>query len=173
MSQFFFRPSRLELTADVSAIKVKVLPHKAPSGELHSLHQTPYLTVQSIAFTPVNVPGTSRPPLARNDSGRVRAILDDMFINRVGPQTQPRMALSMPAPELTATDMVYICQAADIQGKFDAAKAKELKIPNNLRGPLTRGQSVTYDDPDNPGQSRTVLPDEICSATRQGPVSTR
>lgn len=156
----------------LSSINVKVLPHKAPSGEIHSLHQTPYLTVRSIAFTPDNLPGPSRPPLARNDSGRVRAILDDMFINRVGPQTQPRMALPMPAPELTATDMVYVCQAADIQGKFDAAKAKELKIPNHLRGPLTRGQSVTYEDPDNPGQQRTVQPDEICSATRQGPVST-
>lgn len=60
-----------------------------------------------------------------------------------------------------ATDMVYICRTPDVRGKFDANRAKELKVPNGpIRGKLARGETVEFDDPDVPGAKLTVRPED-------------
>lgn len=68
--------------------------------------------------------------------------------------------------------MVYICQAPTIPGKFDADRAKQLRVPNgSIRAKLVQGQEIEFDDPDNPGQKKVVKPEEVVGDTVKGAVS--
>lgn len=101
------------------------------------------------------------------------AILEDMF----PAQTRPTMSLPglqrpgypddryplpLPSDADVKTDMVYICQAATIRGKFDNEKAKALNVPGgSIRSKLTSGQAIEFDDPTAEGGKRTVRPEDI------------
>lgn len=78
----------------------------------------------------------------------------------------------MPLEEDTATQMVYICQAPDVPGKFDVAKAKQLNVPfGPIRGKLVKGEPIEVDDLDNPGQKRIVRPEDVIGGGSRGAVS--
>lgn len=68
-------------------------------------------------------------------------------------------------PIVQRSAISYICQTADIPGKFDAKKARALGInPGPQYGMLTRGMSVTTED------GRTVTPDMVISPSKPGPI---
>jgi ribonuclease Z len=78
----------------------------------------------------------------------------------------------VPLPEETATQMIYVCQAPDVPGKFDNAKATALKVPfGPIRGKLVRGEAIEVDDPVNPGQKRVVKPEDVIGGGSEGAVS--
>jgi len=99
-----------------------------------------------------------------------------------GPRYERQLTLALrpdlfgfqPAPSLvdTATQMVYICRAPDVPGKFDNSKAVELKVPNGpIRGKLVRGETIEFDDPDHPGQKKVVTPEDVIGGGHEGAVS--
>lgn len=68
--------------------------------------------------------------------------------------------------------IAYILQAPPVRGKFDNAKAKQLGVPNGpIRGKLTAGQTIEFDDPQNPGQKKVVKPEDVIGAQQDGGVS--
>lgn len=68
--------------------------------------------------------------------------------------------------------IAYIFQAPMIRGKFDSKKAKQLGVPNGpIRGKLTAGQAIEIDDPENPGQKKTIHPEDVVGAPQDGGVS--
>lgn len=68
--------------------------------------------------------------------------------------------------------IAYILQAPMIRGKFDSQKAKQLGVPNGpIRGKLTAGQAIEIDDPKNPGQKKTIKPEDVVGAPQDGGVS--
>lgn len=68
--------------------------------------------------------------------------------------------------------IAYILQAPMIRGKFDSQKAKRLGVPNGpIRGKLTAGQAIEIDDPENPGQKKTIKPEDVVGAPQDGGVS--
>jgi ribonuclease Z len=68
--------------------------------------------------------------------------------------------------------LAYIFQAPMIRGKFDSQKAKQLGVPNGpIRGKLTAGQAIEIDDPENPGQKKTIKPEDVVGAPQDGGVS--
>jgi ribonuclease Z len=72
-----------------------------------------------------------------------------------------RYPLPLASDADVATDVCYIVRTPDVRGKFDVAKAKALGVPNGpIRGKLTRGETIEFDDPSVPGGKRTVRPDE-------------
>ena len=83
-----------------------------------------------------------------------------------------RYPLPLPDPDETTTELVYICQAPTVAGKFDNAKANALKVPNGpIRGKLVRGETVEYDDPDAEGGRRVVRPEDVVGESAPGGVS--
>ncbi|KAK4685904.1 ribonuclease Z, partial [Tremellales sp. Uapishka_1] len=73
----------------------------------------------------------------------------------------PAHPLPMPSVAETNTDMVYICQAPPVRGKFDVAKAAALKVPNGpMRGKLVKGEDIEVEDADAPGGKRIVRPED-------------
>ncbi|KAJ9120156.1 hypothetical protein QFC22_003055 [Naganishia vaughanmartiniae] len=65
--------------------------------------------------------------------------------------------------------IAYILQAPQVRGKFDNAKAKQLGVPNGpIRGKLTAGQTIEFDDPQNPGQKKVVKPEDVIGAQQDG-----
>lgn len=66
-------------------------------------------------------------------------------------------------PERPDSTTSYFIVGPKYRGKFDAAKAKELKIPNGpLRAKLTRGEAITFNVViDGETISRTVQPDDV------------
>jgi ribonuclease Z len=78
----------------------------------------------------------------------------------------------VPTPDQTATQMVYICQAPDVPGRFDNKKAVALGVPNGkIRQNLVRGEAIEFEDPKNPGQMKVVRPEEVVSNGTKGAVS--
>jgi ribonuclease Z len=68
--------------------------------------------------------------------------------------------------------IAYILQAPQVRGKFDNAKAKQLGVPNGpIRGKLTAGQTIEFDDPLNPGETKVVKPEDVIGAQQDGGVS--
>ncbi|KAF5351284.1 hypothetical protein D9758_007983 [Tetrapyrgos nigripes] len=59
--------------------------------------------------------------------------------------------------------LTYVIVGPRIRGKFDAAKAKELQVPNGpCRLDLTRGQAITFTVMENGTEvTRTVRPEEV------------
>jgi ribonuclease Z len=83
-----------------------------------------------------------------------------------------RYLLPLPTDAEQATDLVYICQAPDVRGKFDVAKANALRVPNGpARGRLVKGESLEVDDPSAPGGKRTVRPEDCLVGGGPGAVS--
>lgn len=83
-----------------------------------------------------------------------------------------RFALPQVSDRDVQTEMVYICQAPDVRGKFDVAKANALGLPNGpIRGKLTRGESVELDDPESEGGKRIIRPEDCLVGGGPGAVS--
>jgi ribonuclease Z len=92
------------------------------------------------------------------------------FINAM--RADQRYLLPLPSEVEQATDLVYICQAPDVRGKFDVARANALRVPNGpARGRLVRGESLEVDDPSAPGGKRTVRPEDCLVGGGPGAVS--
>lgn len=99
-------------------------------------------------------------PLVTND-GTIR-------FNR----TSTQFALPQVSDREVETEMVYICQAPDVRGKFDVAKANALGLRNGPdRGKLTRGENVVVDDPNVEGGKRTIRPEDCLVGGGPGAVS--
>lgn len=92
------------------------------------------------------------------------------YINAI--RADSRYLLPLPSEVEQATDLVYICQAPDVRGKFDVARANALRVPNGpARGRLVRGESLEVDDPSAPGGKRTVRPEDCLVGGGPGAVS--
>jgi len=78
-----------------------------------------------------------------------------------------------PATDTDAeTEMVYICQAPDVRGKFDVKKAQALGVPNGpSRGMLVKGMDIEVDDPNVEGGKRTIKPEDCLVGGGLGAVS--
>jgi ribonuclease Z len=73
-----------------------------------------------------------------------------------------------PSDEVDA-EMVYVCQAAVIPGKFDAKRAAELGVPNGpIRAKLVKGQEIEFE---MDGEKRIVKPEDVLSGGGPGAVS--
>ena len=69
------------------------------------------------------------------------------------------------------TEMVYICQAPDVRGKFDVKKAMALGVPNGpSRGMLVKGMDIEVDDPAVEGGKRTIKPEDCLVGGGPGAV---
>ena len=80
--------------------------------------------------------------------------------------------LPLPVPDETETDLVYICQAPPIPGKFNNSKATELKVPiGRVRGHLVAGEAIEVEDQGVPGGLRVVRPEDVISGGSSGGVS--
>jgi ribonuclease Z len=98
-------------------------------------------------------------------------------------QAQPaRIHMAQPIPargcDIASTDMdsdermAFILKAPPVRGKFDAAKAKALGVPNGpLRGKLTKGETIELDDPNAPNGRRVIKPEEVIGDGQPGGVS--
>lgn len=91
------------------------------------------------------------------------------FINFTRPTD--RYPLPLPSPEETETDMVYICQAPPVRGKFDNAKAKALNVPvGEIRRDLVQGKTIEFEDKAVKGGRRTVRPEDVVGGGGPGGV---
>ncbi len=83
-----------------------------------------------------------------------------------------RYPLPLASPDENETDLVYICQAAPIPGKFDNSKAKALNVPNGpIRSELVLGKTVEFDDKSVRGGRRIVRPEDVIGGGGPGAVS--
>jgi ribonuclease Z len=86
-----------------------------------------------------------------------------------GRNLDPRVAMAPASLEEQATEMVYICQAPPIPGKFDARRSLELGVPNGpIRGRLVKGETVEFEVD---GEKRVVRPEDVVSGKAPGAVS--
>jgi ribonuclease Z len=70
------------------------------------------------------------------------------------------------------TEMIYICQAPDVRGKFDVKKADSLGVPKGpSRGMLVKGMEIEVDDDSVPGGKRTIKPEDCLVGGGPGAVS--
>lgn len=84
---------------------------------------------------------------------------------------EQRFPLPLPTPAEQATDMVYILQAPDVRGKFDVARAAALNVPKGpIRGRLTKGETISFDDPTVDGGVRVVRPEDCLTGGGPGKV---
>jgi ribonuclease Z len=69
------------------------------------------------------------------------------------------------------TEMVYICQAPDVRGKFDVKKAMALGVPNGpSRGMLVKGMDIEVDDATVEGGKRIIKPEDCLVGGGPGAV---
>ncbi|KAK6906129.1 hypothetical protein I203_100113 [Kwoniella mangroviensis CBS 8507] len=111
-------------------------------------------------------------PRSRSPSPRRTA---NPFVNPDGticssiPDT--RYPLPLPSRQDVNTQMVYICQAPDVRGKFNVEKANQLGVPKGpARGKLTKGEEIEVDDPSVEGGKRVVKPEECLVGGGPGSV---
>ncbi|WWC91109.1 uncharacterized protein L201_006050 [Kwoniella dendrophila CBS 6074] len=82
-----------------------------------------------------------------------------------------RYPLPLPSKEDVQTQMVYICQAPDVRGKFNVEKANKLGVPKGpARGKLTKGEQIEVDDPSVEGGKRIVKPEDCLVGGGPGSV---
>ena len=82
-----------------------------------------------------------------------------------------RYTLPPASDEDVETEMVYICQAPDVRGKFDVKKAMALGVPNGpSRGMLVKGMNIEIDDPEAEGGKRTIKPEDCLVGGGPGAV---
>lgn len=97
-------------------------------------------------------------------------VTGDGIIRFARPDT--RFALPQVSDRDVQTDMVYICQAPEVRGKFDVAKANALGLPSGpVRGKITRGEAVEVDDPSVEGGKRIIRPEDCLVGGGPGAVS--
>jgi ribonuclease Z len=181
---------------DAFAVMSKAFPRDstAPS-EL--VYEHPRLSVSAVALRPedsnkdlTSVLGKRPTALAQPEADAyAAAVVHDMF-GRTSSITRPeidapdffdgmyryssaddRYPLPLPSDADVATDMVYVCRAPDVRGKFNNELAKKLHIPNGpIRGKLTAGETIEFDDPTVPGGRRRVAPEECLVGGGQGAI---
>ncbi|WVW79468.1 hypothetical protein I302_101437 [Kwoniella bestiolae CBS 10118] len=82
-----------------------------------------------------------------------------------------RYPLPLPTKQDVETQMVYICQAPDVRGKFNVEKANQLGVPKGpARGKLTRGEAIEVDDPSAEGGKRIIKPEDCLLGGGPGSV---
>jgi ribonuclease Z len=82
-----------------------------------------------------------------------------------------RYAISPAGDTDVETEMVYICQAPDVRGKFDVKKAMALGVPNGpSRGMLVKGMDIEVDDPEVEGGKRIIKPEDCLVGGGPGAV---
>lgn len=92
-----------------------------------------------------------------------------VFTSRTRPHED--YPLPLPDPDETATDMVYICQAPSVPGRFDVNRAKALNVPNGpIRRDLVNGQTIEFPDETAEGGRRTVTPEAVIGKASPGGV---
>ena len=92
------------------------------------------------------------------------------FIRYTRPDS--RYPLPLPNPDETHTNMVYICQAPPVLGKFDNKKATQLRVPNGpIRRNLVMGRTIEFEDNKVEGGRRIVKPEDVVSHGSSGSVS--
>ncbi|ORX39176.1 hypothetical protein BD324DRAFT_618739 [Kockovaella imperatae] len=162
--------------------KLKVVPHpyQLPSGEAHVIYTGDHLHIKSIALKPAaemdsgsggESSSASRIPRSYLEEW-AKSIVDQMFPAKANlSKHSPSSPLPLPPQDETLTDMVYILQGIDIIGKFDNAKAKELKVPfGPIRAKLVAGEAIEFEDPDEPGKILNVKAEDVVGETVPGPA---
>ncbi|WVQ81072.1 hypothetical protein IAT38_003194 [Cryptococcus sp. DSM 104549] len=82
-----------------------------------------------------------------------------------------RVVLPVVTEQAVDTDMVYICTTPPVRGKFDAAKAKELGVPNGPdRGKLTNGLPIEVLDSNVKGGVRVIRPEDCMQPGGPGSI---
>ena len=114
-----------------------------------------------------------------------RSPFDDASVAVVKPQNDFQYSRKFPLKNKrlpryirseSAETLCYVCVGPRPRGKFDAQKAKSLKIPKGpLMGKLTKGESITFmvDDGKGGQEERTVQPEEVVGPSEAPKVSLR
>nr|XP_018259272.1 uncharacterized protein I303_08200 [Kwoniella dejecticola CBS 10117]OBR81430.1 hypothetical protein I303_08200 [Kwoniella dejecticola CBS 10117] len=114
-------------------------------------------------------PGSKSPPRPASPQPANPFVNPDGTICSSIPDT--RYPLPLPSLEDAQTQMVYICQASDLRGKFDVNKANALGVPKGpARGKLTRGEAIEVDDINAEGGKRIVKPEDCLVGGGPGAV---
>ncbi|BEI84845.1 hypothetical protein CcaverHIS002_0502460 [Cutaneotrichosporon cavernicola] len=172
---------RASVVRNSQAVHVKAVSRNASSEVVFS---SPRITVYAVALRPPEaVTQNQGYPLRPTELSQAAldrwttAIVNDMFSGPGSDQSirdefdfpgmwrptsaDDRYPLPLPSDADVATDVCYIVRTPDVRGKFDAAKAKALGVPNGpMRGNLTRGESIEVNDPSVPGGKRIVRPEQ-------------
>lgn len=132
------------------------------SWKMDSLLETPLAEVSMPATLFVRNPQTKdleryKGPLPGDDQPLPKI---NVLVRKPWPgATVTNVPPTSPSPEALS----YIIRSHDVRGKFDAAKAKELKVPKGQAyGKLTRGENVTSED------GKTITPEMVLGQPRLG-----
>ncbi|KLT46439.1 Metallo-hydrolase/oxidoreductase, partial [Cutaneotrichosporon oleaginosum] len=184
---------RASVVRDSQTVDLKPVSRELSSEVVFS---SPRITVHAVTLRPPQAveQGSANPQrpseLSEAELSRwTTAIVNDMFRGPGSDQTikdearfsfnglyrptsaDDRYPLPLASDADVATDVCYIVRTPDVRGKFDVAKAKALGVPNGpIRGKLTRGESIEFEDPSVPGVKRIVHPEQCIGGG--GPGST-